>query len=175
MERVELHVFGDSSQDVFSAVAFLRARVSLNERTETQVAFVFGKARVALMKALTTPKLELQAALLAARLKHEIQQALTVSVERTFMWTDSTTVLQWLHSIDKKPVFVANRVAEILELTTVDEWNHVQTAENPTDAGTRGLSANALLDSPRLKGPKFLMTPAWPLKLSEEILKVKLK
>ena len=175
MESVELHVFGDSSQDVFSAVAFLRARVDSNEGTETQLAFVFGKARVAPMKALTIPKLELQAALLAARLKDEIQLALTVPVDKTFMWTDSTTVLQWLHSIEKKPVFVANRVAEILELTTVDEWNHVPTADNPADAGTRGLSANALLDSPWLKGPKFLMTPDWPFQPSEEILKTKLK
>ena len=175
MESVELHVFGDSSQDVFSAVAFLRAIVDSNEGTETQLAFVFGKARVAPMKALTIPKLELQAALLAARLKNEIQQALSVPVERTFMWTDSTTVLQRLHSIDKNPVFVANRVNEIFELTTVDEWNHVPTADNPADAGTRGLSANALLDSPWLKGPKFLMTPDWPFQPSEEILKTKLK
>ena len=137
MESAELHVCGVSSQDVFSAVALLRARVSLKEGTETQLAFVFGKARVAPMKALSIPKLELQAALLAARLKDESQQALTVPVERTFMWTDSKTVLQWLHSIDKKPVFVANRVAEILELTTVDEWNHVPTVDNPADAGTR--------------------------------------
>ena len=175
MRSVELHVFGDSSQDVFAAVAFLRARVSRNERTETQLAFVFGKARVAPMKALTIPKLELQAALLAARLKDEVQQALTVPVERTFMWTDSTTVLQWLHSIDKKPVFVANRVAEVLELTTVDEWNHVPTADNPADAGTRGLPAKSLFDSSWLKGPKFLMTPDWPFQPSEEILKNKLK
>ena len=175
MESVELHVFGDSSQDVFFAVAFLRARVDSNGGTETQLAFVFGKARVAPMKALTIPKLELQAALLAARLKDEIQLALTVPVERTFMWTDSTTVLQWLHSIDKKPVFVANRFAEIIELTTVDEWNHVPTADNPADAGTRGLPVNALLNSPWLKGPKFLMTSDWPFQPSEKILKTKLK
>ena len=112
-----------------------------------ELAFVFGKARVAPMKALTIPKLELQAALLAARLKDEVQKALTLTVERTLMWTDSTTVLQWLHSIDKQPVFVANRVAEILELTTVDEWNHVPTIDNPADAGTCGLSGKALLES----------------------------
>ena len=103
MENVELHVFGDSSQDVFPAVAFLRARMDSNEGTETQLTLFFGKARVAPMKALTIPKLELQAALFAARRKDEIQQALPVPVERTFMWTDSTTVLQWLHSIDKNP------------------------------------------------------------------------
>ena len=75
MESVDLHVFGESSQDVFSAVAFLRARVkplTLNEGTETQLAFIFGKARVGPKKALTIPKLKLQAALLAARLKNEM-------------------------------------------------------------------------------------------------------
>ena len=81
MESVELQVFGHSSRDVFSAVAFLRARVSSNEGTEIQLAFAFGKTRVAPLKPLTIPKLELQAAPLAARLKDEIQQALTLQVE----------------------------------------------------------------------------------------------
>ena len=72
VETLELHLFGDSSQDVFSAVAFLRAKVVKNENEEqTQLAFVFGKARVAPMKALTIPKLELQASLLAARLREK--------------------------------------------------------------------------------------------------------
>ena len=141
----------------------------------TKLAFVFGKARVAPMKALTIPKLELQAALPAARLKDEVQKALTLTVERTLMWTDSTTVLQWLHSIDKQPVFVAKRAAEILELTTVDEWNHVPTIDNPADAGTRGLSAKALLESTWLKGPDFLRTSDWPFKPSDKIMKSKLK
>ena len=49
-------------------------------------------------------------------------------VPPTFMWTDSSTVLQWLASADKQPVFVANRVAEILETTTIDQRFHVPTA-----------------------------------------------
>ena len=170
-----MHIFGDSSQNAFSAVAYLRAKVSNSNGETTELAFVFGKAHVAPMKALTIPKLELQAALLAARLKDEVQKALTLTVERTLMWTDSTTVLQWLHSIDKQPVFVANRVAEILELTTVDEWNHVPTIDNPADAGTRGLSAKALLESTWLKSPDFLRTSDWPFKPSDEIMKSKVK
>ena len=140
-----------------------------------ELAFVFGKARVAPMKALTIPKLELQAALLATRLKDELQKALTLTVERTLMWTDSTTVLQWLRSIDKQPLFVANRVTEILELTTVDEWNHVLTVDNPADAGNRGLSAKALLESTWLKGLDFLRTSDWPFQPSDELMKTKLK
>ena len=78
-------------------------------------------ARVVPMKAHTIPKLELQAALIATRLKDKIQQALTVPFELSFRWTDSEIVLEWFHSIDKKPVFVAIRVAAFLEFTIVDD------------------------------------------------------
>ena len=110
-EHLELHVFGDSSQEVFSAVAFLRALVNSSDNEKrTELAFVIGKARVAPMKVLTVPKLELQAALLASRLREEICEALTIHIQRTFMWTNSATVLQWLNSIEKQPIFVANCV-----------------------------------------------------------------
>ena len=62
-DRIELHLFGDSSQDVFCAVSFLRGRLTSSHQTE--ITFVFGYARVAPMKTLSIPKLELQAALLA--------------------------------------------------------------------------------------------------------------
>ena len=168
VETLELHLFGDSSQEVFSAVAFLRATVVKRENQEqTQLAFVFGKARVAPTEALTIPKLELQASLLAARLRKEVEKALSLEISKTFMWSDSTTVLQWIHSLDEQPVFVANRVAEILDLTTTDEWNYVKSSENPADAGTRRLSAKSLASSSWLNGPEFLKTSDWPFKPSE--------
>ena len=104
------------------------------------------------MKTLTVPKLELQAAVLAARLSVDIRDALTIPVRQLFMWTDSTTVLQWLSSLDKQPIFVANRVSEILEATSADQWNHVATSDNPADAGTRGMSSEALAGSNWLRG-----------------------
>ncbi|XP_063727478.1 uncharacterized protein LOC134855029 [Symsagittifera roscoffensis] len=142
VDEVELHMFGDSSLDVFCSVAFLRAQK--NACSKCQLAFVFGKARVAPMKMLSIPKLELQAALLASRLKDDIEIALTLSISKVFMWTDSTTVLQWLNSTSKQPVFVANRVAEILESTSIDQWFHVLSGDNPADTGTRGITADSL-------------------------------
>ena len=53
-------MFGDSSQDMFSAVTFLRGQVTTDNSTNIELAFVFGKARVRPMKALTNPYLELQ-------------------------------------------------------------------------------------------------------------------
>ena len=85
-DNAELHMFSDSSQDIFSVVAFLRARVKTHTGEEkTELAFVLRKAGVAPMKATTVPKLELQAALLAALLKREITQALTVTVNQVFL------------------------------------------------------------------------------------------
>ena len=60
------------------------------------------------MKTLTIPKLELQAALLAARIKKHVEDSLEYEVGNVFMWSDNSTVIQWLHSTEKQPVFVAN-------------------------------------------------------------------
>ena len=174
-KHLELHMFGDSSQEGFSAVAFLRAQVNTSSGPKTELAFVLGKARVAPMKVITIPKLELQAALLAAQLKHDICRALTVHVNKLYMWTDRTTVLQWLNSTSKQSIFVANRVCEILENTSVDEWNHVASSDNPADAGTRGMSAEVLQSSSLVRGPDFLRTNEFPFEPSiEEVKNIKL-
>ena len=119
---------------------------------------------------MTVPKLKLQAALLAARLKNEIIQALTVTVNQAFMWTDSTTVLQWINSNEKQPIFVANRVCEIFEYTSVDQWNHVATKDNPADAGTRGMSAEILQLSSWVKGPHFLSNSRFPFVPNKDVI-----
>ena len=164
VDALELHVFGDSSQDAFAAVAYLRAKVrTADGSTSFKLAFVFGKARVAPIKALSIPKLELQAVLLAARIKVLVVDALTIQVQRVYMWTDSTTVLHWLQSTSKQSVFVANRIAEILDLTTIDQWNHVSTNNNPADIATRRIEIHNLQESSWLKGPTFLLTEELPL------------
>ena len=127
------------------------------------------------MKAPTIPKLELQAALLAARLEVEVRKSthnncrLNVNVDRQHHCATM------LHSIDEQPVFVANRVTEITVLTRVDERNHAPTVDNPAVAGTRGLSAKALSESTWLRGLAFLRTSDWPFQPLDEIMKSKLK
>ena len=78
------------------------------------------------------------------------------------MWRDSTTVLLWIRNNDKKqPVFVANRVAEILESTTVDQWNYIDGVKNPADLGTRGISYPELVESDLLQGRHRLKQEDW--------------
>ena len=140
VEGLELHLFGDSSQDIFSAAAFLAGKLVSKWSETTELAFAFGKTRVAPRKCLTNAKLELRAALLASQLRQGVQRAVSLNIERCFMWTDCTTVLQWLQSLEKHFF----RVTEILELTTVHERNHVSRGDSPADAGTRGFSTTAL-------------------------------
>ena len=130
-----------------------------------------GKAQVVPMKVMTVRKLELQAALLAVRLKREFTQALTVTVNQVFMWTDGTTALQWINSNEKHPIFVANRVREILEYTSVDQWNHVATKDNPADASTRGMSSEILQLSSWVKGPHFLTNSRFPFVPNKDVIK----
>ena len=86
-------MFGDSSQDLPGTVEFLRGYVTTDNRTSTELAFIFGEDIVAPKKALTIPKLELQSSLLAARLRKDIKTALTIKIDTIFLWTDSTTGL----------------------------------------------------------------------------------
>ena len=77
-------------------------------------------------------------------------------VDNEFFWTDSEIVLGYLNNTQKKfNIFVTNRLREILEITEVDEWHHVDGVENPADIASRGLPCNKLADSIWFTGPSF--------------------
>lgn len=85
------------------------------------------------------PRLELCGALAGAQLAHLLQRELTIHLQDTTMWTDSTTVLEWLKSEScRYKVFVGVRVAEIQERTDYNSWCYVDTSNNPDDDITRG-------------------------------------
>ena len=101
--------------------------------------------------------LEFQAALLATRLKNDIEKALTLSISQLFLWTDSTRFLQLLNSTSKQSVFVANRLASRnQESTSIDEGFHFLSGDNLADTGTRGVTAKSLKKSSWVNGPSFL-------------------
>ena len=122
------------------------------------------------MKTLSVPKLVLQAALLVSRLRIEFEKSLTFSIEKFFMWTDSTTVLQWLNSTSQLPVIVANWVSEIIETTTIDEWLQLFSGNNAVDINTRRITAEALKESGWVEGLVFVKTSDRPYKPEIEVL-----
>ena len=75
------------------AVVYLRL-VDTNGRIHTS--FVIAKTKVAPIKKLTIPRLELCGARLLAQLLHHCKKVFEFSLEDGFAWTDSTTVLNWM-------------------------------------------------------------------------------
>ena len=148
----QLNVFVDASIVATCAVVYLR---SLNKTSnEVQSAFVIGKCKVAPVKQLSLPKLELGASVTGVRLLNFVRHELSVEISNVFYWTDSQIVLDWIGK--KKPVFVANRIAKKVK-SKPDNWNHIATNLNPADHGTRGLEPKEI-ESKWFKPPDFLST-----------------
>ena len=165
-DKWELHVFADASEDTMCAVAYLRSKP---KEYSADSAFVIEKCRVAPMRHLSIPRLELQAAVMAVRLKEQMVKEQESKIHSCNFWTDSTTVLQWIRSSHRKQqVFVANRVAEILDTTNVSQWNHVSGINNPADIGTRAINVDELKRSGWLTGPAWLKQREneWPEQLN---------
>ena len=117
------------------------------------------------MRHLSIPQLELQAAVMAVRLKEQIVKEHEMKINSCSFWSDSTTVLQWIHSSHRKQqVFLANRVAEILDTTDVSQWKQVGGINNPADIGTRAINIEELKRSEWLTWPAWLKRPEseWP-------------
>ena len=110
------------------------------------------------MKSGTIPRLELVAALLAARLSKNVEVALGEVVRGSHFWSDSAIVLSWIRShTANNGQFIQRRLLEIRELTDVNSWYYVPSEENPADIPSRGLRVGDLREC-RLwwQGPDFL-------------------
>ncbi|KRZ70888.1 hypothetical protein T10_5731 [Trichinella papuae] len=90
------------------------------------VRFVIGKTQIAPVKQLSLPRLELMAALLAARLK---------AFDRSTCWSDRNISLSWIKGdpCRWKP-FAANRVRDILYLMERSQWLHCLTLPSSSAA-----------------------------------------
>ena len=156
-----LHHFADASQIAYGVASYLR----IQNGKEVSTSLVMAKSRLAPLKEMTIPRLELAAATLATRQDELLRRELDLPLETSRFWTDSTTVLQYICNEERRfHVFVANRVAEIRSRTAPESWSHVPTKENPADDCSRGLDPEGLLAERWQKGPAFLRLPPseWP-------------
>ena len=79
------------------------------------MSFVISKTRLAPIKTLTIPRLELQAAVVATRLKSKILEEIDFEVDETHLWSDSKIVLHYISNTRRGfSVYVSHRVAEII-------------------------------------------------------------
>lgn len=155
--------FSDASDRFYAAAIY--ARHEYDDET-VSVQLVAAKSRLAPVKAVSIPRLELMGALAGQRLTKKVCSALALPLDKVTYWVDSDNVEFWIEgqSRNYKP-FVAYKVGEIHEESNPDQWRYVPTKLNSADKATRGLSADELsTDENWWNGPSFLQKnqSEWP-------------
>ena len=161
-----LCIFADASECAFGTCAYFRWR---KQDGTFEVRFVAAKSRVAPLKKLSIPRLELQAALLASRLSKTIQEESRLEFEEIIYFTDSKIVLAWIQSTSRVyKQFVSSRVGEIQRNSDPKQWRHIPSESNVADDVSRGIAVQEL-NKRWLQGPEFLRMPQndWPQDKSE--------
>ena len=167
--KYQLHIFSDGSSVGYGVIAFLRVEDTENGRV--RCSFLMAKSRLAPVRAITIPRMELQAAVTAVRIQQMLQDELTLNIEKTTFWCDSTVVLKCIRNENKRfAVFVANRIGEIRNATEVSQWRYVNTELNPADEASKGMHAATFVRNERwFNGPAFLRQEesSWPTEPQE--------
>ncbi|XP_071483358.1 uncharacterized protein [Diadema antillarum] len=159
----ELHHFSDASEVAYGTASYLVLKATDGQKHSE---LLMSKSHLAPIKKTTIPRLELSAATMSVRLDSFLKRELNVPVTRSFFWTDSTIVIQYIRNEEKRfRTFVANRIAAIRNASSPEQWHYVDSKSNPADDLSRGLSADDLRTKERwLHGPEFLLQGKenWP-------------
>ncbi|CAM1312605.1 Uncharacterised protein r2_g2307 [Pycnogonum litorale] len=139
---IQLHCFSDASNKGLAAVCYIRI---IDIDGNIGCYFVMGKTKNAPMKEWSTPRLELQAAVIATRIHSTVMKEIDIPINESHFWTDSMITLQYIRNTTRRfQPFVSNRLTEIHERTSINQWKHVPGTLNPADDGSRGLRVEQL-------------------------------
>ena len=164
-----LHGFGDASKHAYCAMIYLVCETTTGVHTK----LLCAKTRVAPLKELSIPKLELMSARILVTLMETVKNSLRskLKIDAIRFWLDSKTALFWIFNQGEWKTFVQHRVNEILKVSEKEQWGHVPGKENPADIGSRGMTASSLKQSTLWwEGPSWLQQgkEAWPKGFSLE-------
>lgn len=167
----ELIGFADGSSVAHGCCLYLR---SIDSQGKVHVHLLCSKSRInPLKKELTIPRVELNAAMLLAKLTRKIHDTIhnTLQVNETYLFSDSQIVLAWLKTdAAKLQTYVANRVRAIGELLHSCHWRYVNTGDNPSDFLSRGLQPQELENNKMWwHGPSFLQDKNYQFSSKSEI------
>ena len=158
--RRELHTFGDASNKAIGAVCYLRT-VGVNG--EVHVQLVMGKAKLAPKAAVTIPRLELCASVLATEIADYVTQELQAKVDESKFYTDSKVVLGYITNTKRRfRTYVCNRVNQLLKTSRPEQWAYVPSERNPADLASRSIPASELSGSIWIAGPESLRLQTLP-------------
>ena len=162
VSKRELHHFSDASSIGYGTVSYLR---QVNSNGGVHCTLLFGKSRVAPLKKITIPLMELTTATMAVKMNKIVNDALKKPVDKVYFWTDSMSVIRYIaNERTRFQTFVANRIAIIRDATSVKQWRYVGTKHNPADYASRGLCGKDIESNFWFTGPDFLLQSEdqWP-------------
>nr|XP_049706077.1 uncharacterized protein LOC126056582 [Helicoverpa armigera] len=167
--KQELYGFSDASKLAYAAVVYLRV---VDEMGVIHVSLIASKTKVAPVKQVSIPRLELCGAVLLTKLILEVADVMNIQKENLYAFTDSEVVLAWLNSHPSRwKTFVANRVSEILSNLDTHHWAHVASKQNPADCASRGICPSELSKvSLWWEGPNFLKEPVFESKRPKQLV-----
>ena len=140
--HLQLHGFCDASEAAMAAVVYIRTSYS----DEPPICrLVTSKTRVAPLKVLSIPRLELAGASLLAKVLTSTREALGIPLSSVHAWSDSSIVLAWLDGAPRRyRTFIGNRISSINTAIPSSAWKHVPSLQNPADCASRGLTPGKL-------------------------------
>ena len=158
-EEPDLLCFADGSTSAFCCLVYGRWKLVGGGFGCRLIA---GKARVAPLRKISVPRLELQGAVAAVRLVQQVEQFLGLQFKQRFFFTDSSAVLGMLRSESASfQEFVGTRVSEIKSKSNpLTEWFWVPTHENVADLGTR----ESVEPADMMAGSRYQSGPDWAQK-----------
>ncbi|XP_021947122.1 uncharacterized protein LOC110845069 [Folsomia candida] len=94
--NMQMHTFVDASKSAYAAAVFLR----VENDGEVDLHLLQARSRVAPIKQVSIPRLELLACTIGARLTTLVKKVLSMEEGKTFFWSDSSTALAWIRGDD---------------------------------------------------------------------------
>lgn len=118
-----MHIFSDGSCVGYGAATYL-CFVDVFDRIHCS--FVMEKARLAPIHEITTPRLELSAAVISVKLYQIISQEVETKIDRVKYWTDFITIFKYLKSDTKQfHTFESNLLTMICSISSTSDWRYV--------------------------------------------------
>lgn len=133
---LELLVFGDGSKQAFCTLAYVRFKTGENEY---KCFLISGKTRVAPLRKISVPRIELLGALASVRIAEKIENGCRLNFTKRYFFTDSSAVLGMINGeCGAFNEFVGTRVSEIKSKSNpAEEWLWLPGNDNLADMGTR--------------------------------------
>ncbi|XP_028026698.1 uncharacterized protein LOC114240381 [Bombyx mandarina] len=155
---VQIIGFSDAAIAAMGCAIYLRV---VDNQGRTTVSLLCSKSKIAPKSSkMSIPRLELNAALLLAKLSARVHGTLSkkIKIDNVHLYSDSQVVLAWQKT---DPVilnaYVANRIKIINDLTMSFKWAYVASDSNPADFLTKPYAPTELqCNQLWWSGPSFL-------------------